>query len=113
MGKDAEFLVEQELKQIRKSSCTREAVESRGRGGRGAPEEAVTPADQERLAEDYLAELAAKRPSGQERAGLSSPPPAPQGGESMIGASRRAAVREGARSSSGPSSGSSTRSSKR
>ena len=55
MRKDAEFLVEQELKQ---SAATSSARRSRQRcRSRRAPEEARTQADQERLAEDYLSDL--------------------------------------------------------
>ena len=76
MRKDAEFLVEQELKQIRGTCCAGRG-RSGGRGRRGAAKKRVTPADQERLAEDYLADLGGKpratrsRPRGR-RAGRGS-----------------------------------------
>jgi len=56
MRKDAEFLVEQELKQIR-GELLREAVESAVRAAEDLLKARVTPADHERLAEDYLADL--------------------------------------------------------
>ncbi len=76
MEKDATFLVEQELKQLR-AELTREAVESAVFAAEELLKKRITSSDQERLAEDYLSQLAAKRPSGQERASI---PPA-QGGE--------------------------------
>ncbi len=61
MRKDAEFMVEQEMKQLR-GDLLRETVQA----AIGAAEELlrkrVTPADQERLAEDYLADLGGKAP---------------------------------------------------
>jgi F-type H+-transporting ATPase subunit b len=56
MRKDAEFLVEQELKQIR-ADLLREAVETAVRAAEDLLKARVTPADHERLAEDYLADL--------------------------------------------------------
>jgi len=56
MRKDAEFLVEQELKQIR-GDLLREAVETAVRAAEELLKARVTPADHERLAEDYLADL--------------------------------------------------------
>jgi len=56
MRKDAEFLVEQELKQIR-GDLMREAVETAVRAAEDLLKARVTPADHERLAEDYLADL--------------------------------------------------------
>jgi F-type H+-transporting ATPase subunit b len=56
MRKDAEFLVEQELKQIR-GDLLREAVETAVRAAEDLLKARVTPADHERLAEDYLADL--------------------------------------------------------
>jgi F-type H+-transporting ATPase subunit b len=53
---DARFLVEQELKQI-KQDLWREAVEAAVAGAQELLATRVTPADQERLAEDYLAGL--------------------------------------------------------
>lgn len=53
---DARFLVEQELKQIRQD-LWREAVEAAVAGAQELLAARVTPADQERLAEDYLASL--------------------------------------------------------
>ncbi len=54
---EARFLVEQELKQI-KQDLWREAVEAAVAGAQELLSARVTPADQERLAEDYLASLA-------------------------------------------------------
>lgn len=78
MEKDALFLVEQEMKQLR-IELTRDAIEAAVQTAEELLRKRITPADQERLAEDYLTQLAAKRPSGQERTSMA--PPAPQGGE--------------------------------
>ncbi|MGO9834935.1 MAG: hypothetical protein ACLP1X_12015 [Polyangiaceae bacterium] len=56
MRKDAEFLVEQELKQIR-LDLWRDAVDTAVVAAEELLKKRVTPADQERLAEDYLADL--------------------------------------------------------
>ena len=56
MRKDAEFLVEQELKQIR-GDLWRETVEAAVLAAEDLLKKRVTPADQERLAEEYLADL--------------------------------------------------------
>lgn len=57
MRKDAEFLVEQELKQLR-VDLQRDTVEAAIAAAEELLKKRVTPADQERLAEDYLADLA-------------------------------------------------------
>lgn len=81
MERDATFLVEQELKAMR-ADLTREAVENAMAAAEELLRKRITSSDQERLAEDYLAQLAARRPSGQERAaGASMPPAAHEGGE--------------------------------
>jgi F-type H+-transporting ATPase subunit b len=82
MERDAKFLVEQELKQLR-SELTRDAVETAVLAAEELLRKRITASDQERLAEDYLSQLAAKRPSGHERTSGASMPPAPsqQGGE--------------------------------
>jgi F-type H+-transporting ATPase subunit b len=59
MRKEAEFLVEQELKQIR-IDLWRDAVDSAVAAAEELLKKRVTPADQERLAEEYLADLGAK-----------------------------------------------------
>ncbi len=59
MRKDAEFLVEQELKQLR-GELWRDAVEGAVAAAEELLKKRVTPADQERLAEDYLADLGGK-----------------------------------------------------
>jgi F-type H+-transporting ATPase subunit b len=59
MEKDAAFLIEQEVKQLRQD-LTREAVEIAVTAAEELLKKRVTPVDQERLAEDYLAELALK-----------------------------------------------------
>ncbi len=59
MRRDAEFLVEQELKQIR-GELWRETVEAAVLAAEELLKKRVTPADQERLAEDYLADLGGK-----------------------------------------------------
>jgi F-type H+-transporting ATPase subunit b len=57
---DARFLVEQELKQARQD-LWREAVEAAVAGAQQLLASRVTPADQERLAEDYLANLGGQK----------------------------------------------------
>jgi F-type H+-transporting ATPase subunit b len=57
MRKDAEFQVDQDLKQIRQD-LWRETVEAAVGEAEELLRKRVTPADQERMAEDYLAELA-------------------------------------------------------
>jgi F-type H+-transporting ATPase subunit b len=57
MRKDAEFLVEQELKQLR-VDLQRDTVEAAIAAAEELLRKRVTAADQERLAEDYLADLA-------------------------------------------------------
>jgi F-type H+-transporting ATPase subunit b len=66
MRKDAEFLVEQELKQLR-VDLQRDTVEAAIAAAEELLKKRVTPADQERLAEDYLADLARQpaRPDAQ------------------------------------------------
>jgi F-type H+-transporting ATPase subunit b len=59
MRKDAEFLVEQELKQIR-LDLWRDAVDTAITAAGELLKKRVTPADQERLAEEYLADLGSK-----------------------------------------------------
>lgn len=61
MRKDAEFMVEQELKQIR-IDLQRETVETAIAAAEELLKKRVTMADQERLAEDYLADLGGKAP---------------------------------------------------
>jgi F-type H+-transporting ATPase subunit b len=60
MRKDAEFLVTQELKQIRQD-LLRDTVEAAVAAAEELLRKRVTAADQERLAEDYLADLGGKR----------------------------------------------------
>jgi F-type H+-transporting ATPase subunit b len=60
MEKEARFLVEQEMKQMR-VEIMREAVEMATGAAEELLKKRITAADQERLAEDYLAELTAKR----------------------------------------------------
>ncbi len=67
---EARFLVEQELKQI-KQDLWREAVEAAVAGAQELLAARVTPADQERLAEDYLAGLGTHTSA---RTGDSPPP---------------------------------------
>jgi F0F1-type ATP synthase membrane subunit b/b' len=78
MEKDAVFLIEQEMKQLR-ADLTREAVEIAITAAEEILKKRVTPVDQERLAEDYLAELAAKSRS---TASIAPGRPQPQGGQS-------------------------------
>jgi F-type H+-transporting ATPase subunit b len=60
LGNEAQFLVEQELKQVRED-LWREAVEAAVLGAQELLVGRVTAADQERLAEDYLATLGAQK----------------------------------------------------
>ena len=60
MRKDAEFLVEQELKQIRQD-LWRDTVEAAVGAAEELLKKRVTEADQERMAEDYLADLGGKK----------------------------------------------------
>jgi F-type H+-transporting ATPase subunit b len=60
MRKDAEFLVDQELKQIRQD-LWRETVETAVGAAEDLLKKRVTTADQERMAEDYLADLGGKK----------------------------------------------------
>jgi F0F1-type ATP synthase membrane subunit b/b' len=73
MQRDAEFLVEQELKQIR-GNLWRETVEAAVLAAEDLLKKRVTPADQERLAEDYLADLGGKHKAA---GGESVRPPRP------------------------------------
>ena len=63
MDRDAKFLIEQEVKQMR-AELTRDAVEMAVATAEELLRKRITSADQERLAEDYLAQLTGKRPSG-------------------------------------------------
>jgi F-type H+-transporting ATPase subunit b len=60
MRKDAEFLVEQEMKQIRQD-LWRDTVEVAVTAAEDLLKKRVTDADQERIADDYLADLGGKR----------------------------------------------------
>ena len=80
MEKDAAFLVEQEMKQLR-AELTRDAVESAVAAAEELLKKRITASDQERLAEDYLTQLSAKRPSGPERASSHAGQPPADGGE--------------------------------
>jgi F0F1-type ATP synthase membrane subunit b/b' len=66
MRKDAKFLVEQELKQIR-GDLWREAVDMAVRAAEDLLKLRVTPADQERLAEEYLADLGTRSKAAEGR----------------------------------------------
>jgi F0F1-type ATP synthase membrane subunit b/b' len=59
MRREAQFLVEQELKQIRQD-LLRDTLEAAIASAEQLLKTRVTPADQERLAEDYLADLGGK-----------------------------------------------------
>jgi F0F1-type ATP synthase membrane subunit b/b' len=67
MRKEAEFLVGQEFKQIREN-LLRETVEAAVAAAEDLLRKRVTPADQERLAEDYLSDLGGRDASGKARA---------------------------------------------
>jgi F-type H+-transporting ATPase subunit b len=80
MRRDAEFLVEQELKQIR-SDLLRETVETAVFAAEELLKRRVTPADHQRLAEDYLAELGPKPKTSVVDMPRSSSYPGPTRGE--------------------------------
>jgi F-type H+-transporting ATPase subunit b len=75
MRRNAEFLIEQELKQIR-DDLWREALQTAVTAAEELLRQRVTPADQERLAEDYLADLGG-RSRGPSAAGVTAHPSAP------------------------------------
>ena len=60
MRKDSEFLIEQELKQVR-ADLLKETVEAAVAAAEELLKSRVTAADQERLADDYLADLGTKK----------------------------------------------------
>ena len=62
MRRDAEFLIEQEMKQLR-ADLMRETVEAAVLAAEELLKKRVTQADQERLAEDYLADLMGQKPA--------------------------------------------------
>jgi F-type H+-transporting ATPase subunit b len=64
MRRDAEFLVEQEVKQIR-HDLLRDTVEAAVSAAEELLKKRVTATDQERLAEDYLADLGGKKGSAE------------------------------------------------
>jgi F-type H+-transporting ATPase subunit b len=66
--RDAEFVIEQELKQIR-VDLLRDTVEAAVSTAEDLLKKRVTPADQERLAEDYLSDLGAKAKTAGQGAG--------------------------------------------
>jgi F-type H+-transporting ATPase subunit b len=76
MQKDAEFLIEQEIKQMRQD-LWRETVESAVATAEELLKKRITSADQERLAEDYLEDLAGRtrRPTS-----MAPTPPSAKGG---------------------------------
>lgn len=61
LRRDTEFLVEQELKQVR-VDLLRETVEAAVAAAEQLLQSRVTAADQERIADDYLADLGGKKP---------------------------------------------------
>ncbi len=62
MRKDAEFVIDQQIKQLR-IDLAREAAEASVEAARTLLLEATMPSDQQRLAQDYLARLGKTRPS--------------------------------------------------
>jgi F0F1-type ATP synthase membrane subunit b/b' len=80
MRREAEFLAIQELKEVRQG-LLRDTVEAAVKAAEELLTKRVTPADQERLADDYLADLA-----GRKSASIAPPsasvPPRPTGRES-------------------------------
>jgi F-type H+-transporting ATPase subunit b len=79
MRRDAEFLVEQELKQIR-GNLWRETVEAAVLAAEDLLKKRVTAADQERLAEDYLADLSGKVKAAPVEPARASQPAEPSSG---------------------------------
>ena len=77
MRKEAEFLVGQEFKQIREN-LLRETVEAAVAAAEDLLRKRVTPADQERLAEDYLSDLGGRDASGKARVSADAPRSVPQ-----------------------------------
>jgi F-type H+-transporting ATPase subunit b len=71
MKKDAEFLIDQELKQMRQD-LWRDTVALAVGTAEELLKKRITQADQERIAEDYLADLAPRRPSLTPRSGGAS-----------------------------------------
>ena len=78
MRKEAEFLAVQEFKQVRQG-LLRDTVEAAVAAAEELLAKRVTPADQERLADDYLADLAGRKSTS--IAPSSSRPPRPSGRE--------------------------------
>jgi F0F1-type ATP synthase membrane subunit b/b' len=78
MRKEAEFLVEQELKQLR-GDLWRDTVDAAVAAAEELLKKRVTPADQERLAEDYLADLGSRHKAVAVEAPRSAPLPAEPG----------------------------------
>ena len=78
MRKEAEFLVEQEMKKIREE-LWRETVEAAVSAAEELLKKRVPPADQERLAEDYLADLGGKHKAPSFEPARSVPQPAGPG----------------------------------
>jgi F0F1-type ATP synthase membrane subunit b/b' len=74
MRKDAGFLVEQELKKLR-GELWRDTVDAAVAAAEELLKRRVTPADQERLAEDYLADLGGKHNAISVEAPRSAPQP--------------------------------------
>jgi F-type H+-transporting ATPase subunit b len=67
MAKDAAFMVEQESKQM-SAELTRNAVEMAMAAAEEILKKRITPADQERLAEDYLAQIGGRKAGSETRA---------------------------------------------
>ncbi len=63
MRKDAQFLLEQELKQLR-NELIRHAVDIASTAAEEVLKTKLTPADHDRVADEYLAQLAAAKPAG-------------------------------------------------
>ena len=80
MRREAEFLAIQEFKQVRQG-LLRDTVEAAVKAAEELLTKRVTPADQERLADDYLADLAGRKSSSIAPASASVPP-RPTGRES-------------------------------
>ena len=75
MQRDAEFLIDQEMKQLRQD-VWRDTVNLATSAAEELLRKRITPADQERIAEDYLADLVGRNKS------IVPPPPRPVGGAS-------------------------------
>lgn len=76
MKRDAQFLVEQEIKQLR-IDLMKETIEAAVTAAESLLKERVTQADHDRLAEDFLAQLPGRKSAVPAPGAMSAPPVAP------------------------------------